>query len=98
MSRPNISLADELAVGEYGTEAATDTAAHTPPAGYVFFRIDVVTAATFSAISSDASGPQSGNSLSGVGAFPVLFSLYGKFTSFTLASGKVIAYFKPLQS
>lgn len=96
-SRPNISLADEMAVGEYGTVFALATSAITPPDGYVFFRIDVISAAVFTTLTSDPSSPQSGDAVAAT-SFPALFSLYGKFTTFTLASGKVAAYFKPLQA
>lgn len=96
-SRSNISLADEMAIGEYGTVFAVGTTDITPPTGYVFFRIDVIAAAVFTTLTSDASAPQSGDAV-GATSFPALFSLYGKFTTFTLASGKVVAYFKPLQA
>lgn len=96
-SRPNISLADELAVGEYGTEFALDTAAHPAPEGFVFFRIDMIAATVFTTLTSEADAPQTGNAVSTT-SFPVGFSLYGKFTTFTLASGKATAYYKPIQS
>jgi hypothetical protein len=94
-SRPNVSLADELCVGEYGTEFALDTAAHPAPTGFVFYRIDVISAAVFTTLTSATDAPQTGNAVSTT-SFPVLFSLYGKFTTFTLASGKVAAYYKPI--
>ena len=96
-SRPNISMVDELAVGEYGTLFANTTGVQTPPTGYVFFRMDVISAAVFTTLTSDASSAQTGDAVSTT-SFPVNFSLYGKFTTITLSSGKVVAYYKPLQS
>lgn len=94
-SRMNVSLADELCVGEYGTEFATDTSAHPAPEGFVFYRIDVLSAAVFTTLTSAADAAQTGNAVAAT-SFPSLFSLYGKFTTFTLASGKVVAYYKPI--
>ena len=94
-SRANVSLADNLAVGEYGIEFALDTAAHPAPAGFVFYRIDVITAAVFTTLTSTADAPQTGNAVAAT-SFPAAYSLYGKFTTFTLASGKVNAYYKPI--
>lgn len=95
-SRSNVSLSDNLAVGEYGTLYNGGTSQSVAADGTVFYRIDVVATATFSEITADASAPITGTMTSV--AFPTPFSLFGKFASFTLTSGKVVAYSKPILS
>ena len=96
-NRPNISMTEELSVGEYGTVFAVGTNATPAPTGFVIFRIDFLAASVFTTLTSDASAPQAGDAVAAT-SFPAGFSLYGKFTTFTLASGKAVAYYKSLQT
>ena len=66
-----------------GGEVITDTAAHTGR----FKRIDFYEATEVSAATSNLTG----NSIASE-SFPANFSLYGDFTSITLASGACVAY------
>jgi len=92
----NVNLGDSLAVGEYGVLYSGSTNKISASTGFVIFRIDVLVAATLTSINADASAPITGD-FTGV-AIPAGMSIYGKFTDFTLTSGKVLAYQKPLQA
>lgn len=72
--------------GENGGVYVGDTTKTDAPFGKAFHAIQVIADATFSAITDNISGTMTGV------AFPAGTILYGICTSFTLSSGKVIAY------
>ena len=75
---------DSTALGQYGAVVETGTTAVTGG----FAAITVLDDATFSAISAQN---LTGDNLTGF-ALPKGITLFGRFTGFTLTSGKVIAY------
>jgi hypothetical protein len=74
---------EATALGQFGAVVETGTTAITGN----FAAITVLDDATFSAIGGDISG----DNLTGF-AIPKGITLFGRFTGFTLTSGKVIAY------
>jgi len=83
----NHADAEHGAYGFDGFEYITDTVAHTPPAGQVFFAIQFLDA---SVVLSLAGTGITGNTIGGA-AFPAGFTLYGRFTNIQLASGRCVA-------
>lgn len=75
---------DATAMGQFGAVVETGTSSVTGS----FAAITVLDDATFSAISAN---DLSGDALTGI-VIPKGITLFGRFTGFTLASGKVIAY------
>lgn len=73
--------------GEVPAELITDTEAHTPGAGRVFFELHVLEDVTLTAIAPAFTG----NPVAGV-VFAAGTVLKGRFTSVTLAGGKCVAY------
>lgn len=68
-------------LGQYGAEYFADTSAHAAD----WFCFDCITATTFTVLT--------GNVASATGiAFPAGTKIFGRFTTFTLTSGSVIAY------
>ena len=83
----NHADAEHGAYGFDGFEYITDTVAHTPPTGQVFFALQFVDA---SVVLSLAGTGITGNTIGGA-AFPAGFTLYGRFTSVQLTSGRCVA-------
>ena len=83
----NHADAEHGAMGFDGFEYITDTVAHTPPANQVFFAIQFIDA---SVVLSLAGSGITGNAIGGA-AFPAGFTLYGRFTSIQLTSGRCVA-------
>ena len=86
----NIADLTEESLGRKGFEFISDTAKHVAPKGMVYIALQVVGNAAIASYETDEgaeiTGDFTGESL------PVGFVLYGRYTSVTLASGKVIAY------
>lgn len=76
-----------IMVGSYGANYIGDTQAHTPETGYVFCALQVLADAVISAYSPAFDG----NTFTGV-TIPAGTIIYGRFTTITLTSGKVLAY------
>jgi len=76
---------DNASFGQLGSKRITNTAATTPDAGFVFVAIQV----TEDAVIATLVGNMSNATAITVAAGTIL---YGRFTSITLTSGKVIAY------
>ena len=95
MSLRQTQLIDVEDPGYYGLNYASDTASHTPPANMLFFRIEVVAAATFSVLTPVSTAPNGGNTMTGV-VYPAGTIIKGRFSAFTLSLGSVIAYQVPL--
>ena len=76
------------AMGGNGFEFISDTVAHTPPTGQVFVALQVIADAVISAYTYTG---VSGNTFTG-NTIPSGTVVFGRFTSVTLTSGKVIAY------
>lgn len=74
---------DNLTLGSNGAKIVTDTSATTGS----FYAIAFVEAGVFSALT----GTNLQGTWTGV-TFPAGFVLYGRFSAFTLSSGKVVAY------
>lgn len=81
----NIKLSNML--GENNFNYIGDTSAHIPGTGYVFVALQVISDTVFAAI---LPAPE-GTTFTGV-AISSGTTIFGKFTSITLTSGKVIAY------
>ena len=95
----------ETALGQLGSSFVDTTGAVTPPAGKVFVALSFLADTSLSALVSESAifaSTSTGGSGAGVDAiasaqiFPKGFTLYGRYTSFTLnaadADGGVIAY------
>lgn len=78
-------------IGGRGLSYVIDATKTDAPDKYVFVCIEVVQGATFSALTPTADAPLSGAALTGV-AWAAGQRIYGRFTSFTLSSGQVLAY------
>lgn len=83
----NVANIAKGSAGGYGANFLSDTVAHTPATGYVFIAVQVIADAVIAAY-APAYG---GNTFTGV-TLPAGTVIYGRFTSLTLASGKVLAY------
>jgi hypothetical protein len=95
----------ETALGQLGSSFVDTTGAVTPPSGKVFVALSFLADTSLSALVSESAifaSTSTGGSGAGVDAiasaqiFPKGFTLYGRYTSFTLnaadADGGVIAY------
>jgi hypothetical protein len=90
LGRNNIEL---QMFGCYGSEVISDTDPHTPPDGYVYVAVQMLSDTNIDEISATATAPvENINAMEGVvlGAGQVI---YGKFASIELTSGLVIAYY-----
>jgi len=87
----NIADLAEESLGRKGFEFISDTAEHVAPEGMVYITLQVVDDATIDSYETEPDGLITGNNFTGE-ILPVGFVLYGRYTSVTLASGKVIAY------
>lgn len=90
-----------LALGQYGSIVASDTAAHAPAAAdplaatdLAWVVIDILTDAVFTALTSATSAKCPAPTVTAI-TFPAGFRLYGNFSTFTLASGSCVAYAGP---
>jgi hypothetical protein len=75
-----------VALSIHGSATVTGTSAYTPPAGYYVAAIVVVTPAVFTALAGTHTG------FAGV-TYPEAFTITGRFTGLTLASGTVNVIF-----
>jgi len=95
----------DTALGQLGNTFVDSTGAVTPPAGKVFVALSFLADTSLSALvaentnfcSTSAGGSGSGgDAIASAQIFPKGFTLYGRFTSFTLnaadADGGVVAY------
>lgn len=95
----------DTALGQLGSTFVDSTGAVTPPAGKVFVALSFLADTSLSALvaentnfcSTSAGGSGSGgDAIASAQIFPKGFTLYGRFTSFTLnaadADGGVVAY------
>ena len=95
----------DTALGQLGNTFVDSTGAVTPPAGKVFVALSFLADTSLSALVSEstafcsttAGGSGSGgDAIASLQVFPKGFTLYGRFTSFTLnaadADGGVVAY------
>ena len=87
----NIADLAEESLGRKGFEFISDTAEHTAPKGMVYIALQVVDDAVIDSCETDEGAEITGNTFAGE-LLPGGFVLYGRYTSVTLASGKVIAY------
>jgi hypothetical protein len=90
-----INVADlaEESFGGKGFEFISDNAEHTAPEGMVYIALQVVEDAMIDSCETDegAEIKDEGDNFTEA-LLPVGFVLYGRYTSVTLARGKVIAY------
>lgn len=88
-----INVADlaEESFGGKGFEFITDTVEHAAPEGMVYIALQVLDDAVIASYETDEGAEITGNTFTGE-LLPAGFVLYGRYTSVTLASGKVIAY------
>jgi len=87
----NIADLAEESLGRKGFEFISDTAEHVAPQGMVYIALQVVDDAVIASYETDEGAEITGNTFTGE-LLPAGFILYGRYTSVTLASGKVIAY------
>ena len=77
--------------GRKGFEFISDTAEHVAPKGLVYIALQVVDDVVIDSYETDEGAEITGNTFTGE-ILPVGLVLYGRYTSVTLESGKVIAY------
>jgi len=87
----NIADLTEESLGGKGFEFISNTAEHVAPEGMVYIALQVVDDAVIASYKTDEGAKITGNDFTGE-SLPVGFVLYGRYTSVTLESGKVIAY------
>ena len=87
----NIADLTEETLGGKGFEFIADTVEHVAPNGMVYIALQVLDDAEIDSYETDEGAEITGNNFTGE-ILPVGFVLYGRYTSVTLASGKVIAY------
>ena len=83
----NLGEVLNASLGQRGAEFISDTAAHTPATGKVFAALQIIDDALLSAYAPAFSG----NTFTGVQLVAGTV-IYGRFTSITLTSGKILAY------
>ena len=88
-----INIADlaEESLGRKGFEFIADTVEHAAPEGMVYIALQVLGDAVIASCKTDDGAEITGNTFAEE-LLPGGFVLYGRYTSVTLASGKVIAY------
>ena len=86
----NIADLTEESLGRKGFEFISDTIEHVAPDGMVFIALQVLDDAKIASYETDEGAKITGD-ITGE-TLPAGFILYGRYTSITLASGKVIAY------
>lgn len=95
----------DTALGQLGNTFVDSTGAVTPPTGKVFVALSFLADTSLSALVSESSAfcstsaggsGSGGDAIAAAQVFPKGFTLYGRFTSFTLnaadADGGVVAY------
>ena len=78
-------------LGRKGFEFISDTAEHVAPEGMVYIALQVVDDAVLDSYETDEGAEITGSTFTEE-LLPAGFVLYGRYTSVTLESGKVIAY------
>ena len=88
-----INIADLAgeSLGGKGFEFISDTTERVAPKGMVYIALQVVDDAVLDSYEADEGAKITGDNFTGE-LLPSGFVLYGRYTSVTLASGKVIAY------
>lgn len=87
----NIADLTEESFGRKGFEFISDALEHAAPEGMVYIALQVLDDAVIASYETDEGAEITGNTFTGE-LLPAGFVLYGRYTSVTLASGKVIAY------
>ena len=87
----NIADLTEESLGRKGFEFISDTDEHVAPEGMVYIALQVVDDVEIDSYETDEGAEITGNTFAGE-LLPAGFVLYGRYTSVTLESGKVIAY------
>lgn len=80
----------EELLGLKGMEIILNTATHTPATGFCFVALQALADTVIAAATADATAPITGT-IAAL-ALPAGVTIYGKFLSITLTSGKAIAY------
>ena len=88
-----INVADlaKESLGGKGFEFISDTAKHVAQKGTVYIALQVLDDAVIASCETDDGAKITGNTFTRE-SLPAGFILYGRYTSVTLASGKIIAY------
>ena len=87
----NIADLTEESLGMKGFEFISDTDKHDAPEGMVYIALQVLDDAEIDSYETDEGAEITGSTFTEE-LLPAGFVLYGRYTSVTLASGKVIAY------
>ena len=87
----NIADLAEESFGGKGFEFISDDLEHAALGGMVYIALQVVDDAVIASYKTDEGAEITGNTFTGE-LLPAGFILYGRYTSVTLARGKVIAY------
>ena len=78
-------------IGGRGLQYVTDTSQVSAADKYVFVCLEVVDSAAFSELTATTDAPLAGTAMTGV-AWTTGQRIYGRFKSFTLSQGRVLAY------
>ena len=88
---------ESASLGQYGSVIKTGTTTQTPTAGKIWVAIQVINNAKFNTLTDqglDTSGGNLANTTSANAVeIPAGVTLYGRFTSFKLHYGVVVAYY-----
>lgn len=88
---------ENTTLGQYGAVVKTGTTTETADAGKVWFAIQVINDAKFNTLTDNASSTYSSRlanaTLASALTIPAGVVIYGKFSSFKLHQGAVIAYY-----
>ena len=87
----NIADLTEETLGGKGFEFISDNAEHVAPEGMIYIALQVLDDAVIDSYETDEGAEITGSTFTEE-LLPAGFVLYGRYTSVTLASGKVIAY------
>jgi hypothetical protein len=87
----NIADLTEETLGGKGFEFISDTDEHVAPTGLVYIALQVLDDAVIDSYETDEGAEITGSTFTEE-LLPAGFVLYGRYTSVTLESGKVIAY------
>ncbi len=87
----NIADLAKESLGGKGFEFITDKVEHVAPERMVYIALQVLDDAVIASCETDKGAKITGNTFTRE-SLPAGFILYGRYTSVTLASGKIIAY------